>query len=198
MASVVRPTYPVMTDRLLLRPFTLDDLDPVLEWERREDVHRYLYTEPRSRDEVAEALARRIEMSAIDADSQAIRLAVVLRDGGALIGDVSIQRTSEEHHQGEIGFLFHPDHHGRGYATEAAEVMLHLGFEGARLHRIIGRCDGRNSASARVMERLGMRREATFIENELIKGEWTDELVYAMLAGEWFARAGSTRQEASR
>ncbi|MBA2554555.1 MAG: GNAT family N-acetyltransferase, partial [Geodermatophilaceae bacterium] len=76
---MVRPTYPVSTERLLLRPFTPDDLEDVLEWERRPDVHRYLYTDPRSREEVAQALARRIQMTAIDADSQAIRLAVVLR-----------------------------------------------------------------------------------------------------------------------
>ena len=59
----------------------------------------------------------------------------------------------------------------------------------------MGRCDARNKASARVMERLGLRREAHLIENECIKGEWTDELIYAMLATEWFARAGRMAQE---
>ena len=53
--------------------------------------------------------------------------------------------------------------------------------------RIIGRCDGRNAASAKAMERLGMRREAHLRENEMVKGEWCDELVYAMLVDEWRA-----------
>ena len=63
--------------------------------------------------------------------------------------------------------------------------MLAIGFDGLGLHRIVGRLDARNRASARVLERLGMRREAHLVENEHVKGEWTDELVYALLAREW-------------
>ena len=70
--------------------------------------------------------------------------------------------------------------------------MLRLGFEGLGLHRIIGRCDGRNAASARAMEKLGMRREAHLRENEIVKGEWTDEMVYAMLRSEWEPPGGRT------
>jgi RimJ/RimL family protein N-acetyltransferase len=116
-------------------------------------------------------------------------LAVERRDSGALIGDVNLRWLSAEHQQGEIGFVLHPDHHGQGFAREAATEMLRLGFEGLGLHRIIGRCDARNVASARLMERLGMRREAYLRENERVKGEWCDEYVYAMLALEWRARA---------
>jgi RimJ/RimL family protein N-acetyltransferase len=65
--------------------------------------------------------------------------------------------------------------------------MLRLGFEVFELHRIIGRCDARNDASAGLMRRLGMRQEAHFVQNELFKGEWGDELVFAMLASEWEA-----------
>jgi RimJ/RimL family protein N-acetyltransferase len=96
--------------------------------------------------------------------------------------------VSREHRQGEIGYVFHPDHGGSGYATEAAEVMLRLGFDQLGLHRVIGRLDGRNTASARVLQRLGMRREAHFTQNEFYKGEWADEVVYAMLEDEWRAR----------
>jgi RimJ/RimL family protein N-acetyltransferase len=66
--------------------------------------------------------------------------------------------------------------------------MLRLGFEDLGLRRIVGRIDARNAASARVLDRLGMRREAHFAQNEIIKGEWTDEVVYAMLQDEWRAR----------
>jgi RimJ/RimL family protein N-acetyltransferase len=64
-------------------------------------------------------------------------------------------------------------------------VLLGIGFGSMRLHRIAARCDARNLASARLMERLGMRREAHLVQNELVKGEWTDELVYAIRAVEW-------------
>jgi RimJ/RimL family protein N-acetyltransferase len=83
----------------------------------------------------------------------------------------------------------HPDHQGRGYATEAAAALLELAFDGFGMHRVIGRLEARNTPSARVLEKLGMRREAHFVENELVKGEWQSELVYAVLAAEWAAEA---------
>jgi RimJ/RimL family protein N-acetyltransferase len=64
-----------------------------------------------------------------------------------------------------------------------------MGFEQLGLHRIAGRLDGRNTASAKVLAGLGMRQEAHLVENERVKGEWTDEIVYAMLASEWTARS---------
>lgn len=69
--------------------------------------------------------------------------------------------------------------------------MVRLGFEALALHRIVGRCDARNTASAAVLARLGMRREAHLVGNEWVKGEWTDELVYALLSAEWVGSAAS-------
>jgi RimJ/RimL family protein N-acetyltransferase len=107
----------------------------------------------------------------------------------AIVGEVLLAWTSSEHSSGEIGFIFHPGYHRRGYGTRAARHMLAMGFEELRLHRIIGRCEARNIASAALMDKLGMRREAHFRENEWVKGEWNDELVYAMLASEWEVRS---------
>lgn len=182
---MLRPTFPLRTERLLLRPFADDDLEALYAMQSRPDVTRYLYWGPRSPDEARHMLERLTRMTAIDDDSSALRLAALLPDSGVLVGDFSLQRVSREHNQGEIGFIVHPDHHGQGYATEAATVLLRLGFEELGLHRIVGRCDARNTASARLMERLGMRREAHLRENEFIKGEWCDELIYAMRASEW-------------
>jgi len=183
------PTYPLLTDRLLLRPFRDDDLDAFHSIQRRPDVVRYLYWEPRTRDESREMLARRKLQVAIDKEGDGLHLAAELRATGELVGHFSLLFASQEHRQGEIGFVVHPDQHGRGYATEGARLMLRLGFEELGLHRIIGRCDARNEASASLMERLGMRREAHLVENEFIKGEWTDELDYAMLEREWRTQA---------
>ena len=192
---MLRPDYPIMTERLALRPFAAEDLEALLAYQSREDVARYLYWGPRTRDEVAEALPKRAGQTAIAAEGDALVLAVELRDTGAVVGDVVLAWASAAHKQGEIGFVFHPDHQGRGFAGEAAAEMLRLGFEGLGLHRIVGRCDARNAASARLMERLGMRREAHFRENEWVKGKWDDELVYAMLAREWAAGRERERPE---
>ena len=63
--------------------------------------------------------------------------------------------------------------------------MLRLAFAELGLHRVVGRLDARNTASAAVLERLGMRREAHLVDNEWVKGEWCSELDYAVLAQEW-------------
>ena len=93
--------------------------------------------------------------------------------------------VSELHKTGELGIMFERAHHGRGYATEAARRVLAFGFEGMGFHRVIGRAEARNTASVRVLEKLGMRREALLVENEWVKGEWQSEVVYAMLEHEW-------------
>ena len=146
---------------------------------------RYLYWEARSFDEVRTVLASKITQAVLREDGRRLTLAVELPELRRLVGEVTLAWLSREHRQGEIGFILHPDFQGRGIATEAAQVMLRLGFEGLDLHRITGRCDARNLGSARVMERLGMRREALFVESEIFKGEWGDELVYAILQEEW-------------
>lgn len=185
---MLNPISPIETERLRLRPYGPADLDDLLAMHSREDVVRYLYWKVRDRDEVATMLERRMTMTALGKEGDALILAVELQKIGRVIGDVLLHWTSEEHRQGEIGFVFHPDYQGRGYASEAAVVMLRLGFEELNLHRIAGRCEAGNVASARLMERLGMRQEAHFRENEFVKGKWDDELVFAVLHREWAGR----------
>lgn len=184
---MLRPDYPIHTERLILRPFASGDLDALNSFQSRSDVTRYLYWSPRSRAESSAALAKRIHSSTLTQEGQFLAVAVELAETGQLIGDLNLEWLSAERRSGEIGFVFHPDHHGKGLAAEAATEALRLGFEDLGLHRIIGRCDGRNTASAALMERLGMRKEAHFRENEVVKGVWTDEIVYAMLEDEWKA-----------
>jgi RimJ/RimL family protein N-acetyltransferase len=187
---VVKPDYPIGTDRLLLRPLDpVADVDAVYAYQSREDVCRYIPYYPRTRDEVAERLASDRTRSTIEAEGDVISLAVVVRATGRLIGDVILAWRSVEHRTGEIGYAFHPDHHGNGYATEACGALLDLAFDGLDLHRVIARIDERNPASAAVLRRVGLRQEAVLVENEWFKGEWSTEIDFAILAGEWSARA---------
>ena len=185
---MLKPDYPINTDRLLLRPYNLDDLDDLYDIQSRPQVARYLYWSARDRDEVRAALRLKIHGSVLSDQGGQLTLAVVLPETGTMIGEVRLVWVSRAYRQGEIGYVFHPDHGGRGYATEATEVVLRLGFDELGLHRIIGRLDGRNTASARVLERVGLRREAHFVQNEIVKGEWVDEMIYAMIEDEWRAR----------
>jgi RimJ/RimL family protein N-acetyltransferase len=183
--TVLRPNYPIATERLLLRPFEPGDLDALLAIHGDPQVTRYLYWETRGRDELRDVLAEKLGRTALADEGDGLNLAAVLKRTGELVGDVVLFWRSREHRQGEVGYMLDPAHGGRGYATEAVRELLRIGFEELGLHRITGQLDARNEASARVLERLGMRREAHLVENEFVKGEWTSGLVYALLEREW-------------
>jgi len=178
-------TYPIRTARLLLRPLTARDVDALLAYRSRPDVCRYVPFEPMDRPTIEERLATQWANATLTDEGQALTLGVELAATGELIGDVVLFWRSREHGGGEIGYVIHPDSAGHGYATEAARALLRLGFEDLRLHRIVARLDERNTASANVARRLGMRQEARLVHNELFKGEWSTELDFAMLAEEW-------------
>jgi RimJ/RimL family protein N-acetyltransferase len=170
----------IETERLLLRPFEPGDLAAVHDIHRRPEMVRWLYEDAaQTLEDDRPWLEGRISRVRFGLSGDGLGFAAV-RDG-AVIGDLSLTLSSAEHRQGEIGFLVHPDHQGRGYATEAAGALLELAFGTFALHRVVGRLEARNAASARVLEKLGMRREAHLVENELVKGEWQSELVYAVL-----------------
>ncbi len=173
------------TERLLLRPFEDRDLDALHAMYSDESVVRWLYNDVRTPEESRELLGHKIAGAALRGEGEWLSAAVALRQSGELVGDVSLLWASEVHSQGELGFVFHPSHQGNGYATEASRPMLAFAFEELGLHRVVGRLEPRNAGSARVLEKLGMRREAHLVENEWVKGEWQSELVYALLAREW-------------
>jgi RimJ/RimL family protein N-acetyltransferase len=182
------PDYPVVTERLRLRPFTRGDVDAVYGYRRREDVARYLFDVALSREECAMAVQQRIGQVALETADDKIILAVELQANGALIGEVSLIWRSVEARQCELGWIFDPSYHGKGYATEAAKALLDLAFGPGDMHRAMARCDARNETSSRLMERLGMRREAHFREHTIVKGEWDEEFIYAILRREWLAQ----------
>jgi RimJ/RimL family protein N-acetyltransferase len=136
-------------------------------------------------DAARDLLERRVKQTRIENQGDGILLAVVETATGRMVGELMLQLTDAESRQGEIGWSLHPDAQGHGFATEAARELLRLGFEELGLHRIEAESDARNAASLRVMERLGMRQEALFVEDEFLKGEWTDSVVCAILESEW-------------
>jgi RimJ/RimL family protein N-acetyltransferase len=182
---VYAPSYPIETERLVLRPFTRGDVDAVFAYRRRDDVARYLSDGPMTHESVAEALATRVGHDGLRVEGDKIFLAVERKDQHGVIGELSLILRSEGWRQGEIGYIFHPDQHGQGFATEAARMLLQMGFGGAGLHRVFARCAAANTASWAVMERLGMRREAHFRGHAFSKGAWEEELIYAVLEDEW-------------
>jgi RimJ/RimL family protein N-acetyltransferase len=154
-------------------------------YQSRPDVAQWLEWDARTEDEVRIALGKKVSSVAIVDEGDVLSLAMERRDSGELVGDVILAFVSAEHRVGEIGYIVHPDHQGHGYTTEACREILRIAFDELGLHRVIGRLEPRNLASARVLQKLGMRLEAHFVENEFIKGGWMSEDVYAILDREW-------------
>lgn len=182
-------SLPIETDRLTLRRYRDTDYDDLLKLQSNPDVTRFLLYEPKTPEQVKESLADRLADVPMDTDGQALTVAVILRETGQHVGEVSLFVQNAGHRGGELGFVFHPEFHGRGFAAEASIELLRLGFQELGMHRIIGRLDATNTSSANLLQRLGMRHEATFVKNEFLKGRWTDEAVFAMLAEEWDKRS---------
>ena len=175
------------TERLVLRAFRHGDEEDVLEYRSRPDVVRYMPTETLQATGAAAFIEERAQATQIKADNDRIVLAV--EHDGRVIGDLLVGAGRLADGQAKIGWAFNPAYHGRGLATEAARELLVLAFADLAMHRVFAQLDPRNTASARLCERLGMRREAYFREDMWFKGEWGDTAVYALLAAEWQAAA---------
>lgn len=185
------PDYPIRTARLVLRPFIRGDVDAVYSYRSRPDVAEYLFDAPMNHEECAEAVRSRSSQIALSGEGDKILLAIERIEDSRLIGEVSLIWRSVANAQAEIGYILHPDAHGRGFATEAMRELLHFAFDTVGIHRVYARCDARNIASARVMQRLGMREEAHFREHAHFKDRWDEELICAILDREWLtARDG--------
>jgi RimJ/RimL family protein N-acetyltransferase len=182
---------PVTTERLTLRLMTAADTDDVFSYQSREDVCRYLLFEPRTREEVAERVAKNAVATTLERDGDYLQLALELpggQDGPArVIGDSYFTIASLENSRGEIGWALHPDFAGKGYAAEAARAVLGIAFGLVRLHRVYAELDPRNDASVALCKRLGMREEAFFVKDLWFKGDWADSGIYAILREEWLA-----------
>jgi RimJ/RimL family protein N-acetyltransferase len=178
-ARVIATSFPIRTSRLALRPYEPGDLAFLHSMFSREDVCRYLPWPPMDLDQARAKLEQRVHQTHLDADGDPLVLVAEESESGRAVGEFMLRLKSVE--------SLHPDAQGRGYATEGAREILRLGFDELGLHRIVAGCDPRNTGSMRVMDRLGMRREAEFVDYEFLKGEWVGELVYAMLESEWRA-----------
>ena len=179
-------THLLETERLYLRTIEVDDWREVLLYMSDPEVIRYLPEEPHDKED-----SKQFILTTLDRHEKRggwpEMLAVILKAEGRLIGHMPFSVFSERYRTREIGWVLNPRHHGQGYATEAALALLRWGFESLGLHRIIATCDPRNGASSRIMEKLGMRREAHFIKDVQLHGEWRDEYFYAILEEEWEA-----------
>jgi aminoglycoside 6'-N-acetyltransferase len=184
-------TAPITTERLTLRTHRPDDLEPLRAYYGNPDVARYLPFEPWDDDLARESLEKRLQRTGIQGDCTS--LGVVAELDGRVIGDVVLWCSDDTRQRAEVGWAFHPDVAGQGYATEAVRAVLGVAFGTYGMQRVFAQLDARNTRSARLCERVGMTREGHLRRDWWGKGEWSDTLVYGMLREEWEALSAGPR-----
>lgn len=176
----------VLTNRLWLREFVDTDWETILEYQREPRFQQFYPMAECSAESVRSCVKIFIDWQTAEPRTR-YQLAITLRSNHQLIGSVGIRLKGETTSEAEIGYEIHPAEWGKGYASEAAQAMLAFGFSELNLHRVHAGCICENVASARVLQKAGLRHEGHLRQVEWMKGRWWDTELYAILEDEWRA-----------
>ncbi|MDB5072754.1 MAG: N-acetyltransferase [Candidatus Eremiobacteraeota bacterium] len=175
-------------DFAVLCELRLDDAEAMFAYRSDPDVARYQCWEPESPDEVRSFIDGVLKSDAFVPGTW-YQLGIALRSSGELIGDCGVRVLPDDPRQAEFGITVAPAYQGRGHASQALRALLTVLFDDLGKHRVYGSVDPRNAASIALMLRAGFRQEAHLRESIWFKGEWADDVIFAMLRREWLARA---------
>ena len=177
----------IKTERLLLRPLVMSDAEALFAYRSLPEVALFQSWQPESIDAV-DAFLKDNESALLHTPDTWYQVAICLPDG-MLIGDIGIHTL--ENDQLELGYTLSPSFQGMGYASEAVGAIVREAFSRWNMHRIIASVDPANTASIRLLERLGFRKEAHHIQSYWMRGKWYDDCIYAMLRAEYCLRHSS-------
>jgi|SRR5215212_9330945 RimJ/RimL family protein N-acetyltransferase len=183
----------IESERLILRRFKGSDLVPFMSYRNDPEVARYQDWDSCDKQE-AIAFIGEMGSARPGVPGEWFQFAIESKEKGALIGDCALRVNKHEPYLAEIGYTLARKHQGKGLASEAVSRLLDYAFDALGLHRVIAIADCRNAPSVALLERLGMRREGHFLENNWFKGEWADEYLYAVLKNEWLRKQTITRR----
>ncbi len=164
---------------MLLRPITVDDAEEVFAYASDPIVSQYMIFS--THQTIEDSLAWLRNVPGEFARKERMNFGIVRKSDKKFLGASSFHHISQQHHNLEIGYVLNRAFWGQGYMTEAVREMIRFAFEEMRMHRVAARCQIANGASAKVMERCGMSREATFCEDEVIHGEYVSNHLYAIV-----------------
>jgi len=176
------------TPRLFIRRFRTSDVEPFARYRADPVIARYQSWDSFS---LENAIAFVSEQSQIVPNTPGVwaQLAIELKSSGTMIGDCAFVCTKDSPWEAQIGYTLAWDHQGKGFAQEALNQLLKYLFVDLEKHRVIASTDTRNKPSAKLVQRLGFRKEAHFIKNGFYKNEWCDEFVFALLREEFLTRS---------
>jgi RimJ/RimL family protein N-acetyltransferase len=173
----------ILTQRLRIRSFRPDDADDLFEYLSNETIYIFESGEPQNQQQV--------QQTAFEFSSCTDFWAVELISEQKVIGQIYFKQVEPLHRlTWELGYIFNPDYHHQGYASEAVSALIRVGFAFGGIHRITACCNPENTASWRLLERTGFRREGLLKKETFFRrnanGEplWTDTFVYGLLSEE--------------
>ena len=171
------------TERLTLRPITLDDKNEVFEYRSNSDANKYQGWIPTNILDVETFIGKLSEQ--INEPGTWFQFVIIENQSQKIIGDLGVHFFDTEGKQAELGITLNKDFQNKGYATESVKRVVDYLFKDLGKHRIITSIDPENKSSIRLVERIGFRKEAHFIESLLVNGKWADDLIYAMIEKDW-------------
>ncbi|WP_175989228.1 GNAT family N-acetyltransferase [Bacillus sp. Marseille-Q1617] len=177
------PEHLLSTERLRLREMIYSDWKAVHEYASLKSVCQYQPWGP-NKIEDTKSFIKEVVADTAKVPRTRFMFAIVMKDKNRLIGAVELNIRDYHHRSGEIGYIVHPDLWGKGVATEAAKLLIEVGFKHFHLHRIQATCDPNNIASFKVLEKIGMKKEGVLRENLLINSGWRDSAIYSVLENE--------------
>jgi RimJ/RimL family protein N-acetyltransferase len=184
--SSEKSTLVIETERLILRPMALTDVDDLLEYQSHPEIVRYIPWPERTREQVIEAAEKTIATGKFDLQEEGDYIVLVWETKiGQVIGQSNMGLRSKRDSCADIGWVTHKGFQRNGYAFEATYALMKYAFENFPLHRLIADIDTRNPESAAMAEKLGMRREGEFKDSEFFKGDWCSMWLYAILKSEF-------------
>lgn len=182
--------FPLASPRLLLRKLQFGDLEPFLAYRNDPQVSRFQSWDFFSREQAAAFIEQQQSTPPL-LPGHWLQLAITLKTKQVLIGDCGVKIHGPDQRQATLGITLAREFQRKGFAGEAIAMLLDFTFLKLGLHRVQADTDPENIPAWRLLERMGMRREAHFTQSLWFKGRWTDEYVYAILQQEWVTRRPS-------
>lgn len=177
----------ILTERLELRDLEVSDTQRIFEYRSRPEVSRFQSWGTQSADGI-QLYLRDLSKTEPGRPGSWYQIGIILRSSGELIGDCGFQVLETEPRQADVGIALAPEFQGRGYATETLRALLDYLLVALGKDRVFGSVDPRNVRSMRLLQRVGMRKEAHRVKSLWFKGEWVDDAIFAITASEWKSR----------
>ena len=170
------------TQRLTLRPVRNEDAVKVFEYRRDAETNKYQGWIPESAEDADEFISKTADV--MNTPGTWFQYVIILKESGDIIGDAGIH-FMDDGMQAELGITLDKQFHRNGYAAETLSAIIDYLFTVLGKHRITASVDPENQGSIRLLERLGFRKEAHFVQSLFLNGKWVDDVVYALLEKEW-------------